>query len=164
MTRTRHGLLIITLTLTALAATATVTGAGGAQALGTSVFPTKPITLIVPAAPGSTTDIAARMPGVSVAAVSGQAVVVDNRGGANGVSAAVVVKRAEPDGHTLMMQYSGYHVIPPSVSKQARQREAKDLQPVANVLSAPQVTVVRAGPPRKQKNSALVRPSRVFLI
>ena len=106
------------MTLMALATTAAITGAGGAQALGTSVFPTKPITLIVPAAPGSTTDIAARMLGVSIAAVSGReeeevvVVVVDNRGGANGVSAAVVVKRAEPDGHTLMMQYSGYHVTP----------------------------------------------------
>jgi tripartite-type tricarboxylate transporter receptor subunit TctC len=47
------------------------------------------------------------------------------------------------------MQYSGYHVITPHVSKQPKQWEAKDLQPVANVLSAPQVVVVRADLPSR---------------
>ena len=61
--------------------------------------------------------------------------------------AAVAVKRAEPDGYTLLMQYSGYHVITPHVVKQLAQWEAKDLQAVANVLSAPQVIVVREGLP-----------------
>jgi tripartite-type tricarboxylate transporter receptor subunit TctC len=79
----------------------------------------------------------------------GQTVVVDNRGGASGAIAAVAVKRAEADGHTLLMQYSGYHVITPNMSKQTAQWEAKDLQAVANVLSAPQVIVVREGLPVK---------------
>jgi tripartite-type tricarboxylate transporter receptor subunit TctC len=112
-------------------------------------YPSKPITLIVPTAPGGTTDIAARMLAEPLGKALGQTVVVDNRGGANGVIGAVAVKRAEPDGYTLLMQYSGYHVITPNVSRQAPQWKAEDLQAVANVLSAPQLVVVREGLPSK---------------
>jgi len=122
-------------------------GALGAQAQG--AYPSKPITLIVPTAPGGTTDIAARMLAEPLGKALGQSVVVDNRGGASGALAALAVKRAEPDGYTLLMQYSGYHVITPNVSKQPMQWEAKDLQAVANVLSAPQLIVVREGLPVK---------------
>eukprot|EP01136_Pigoraptor_vietnamica_P041985 Opistho-1_new@15612 len=113
---------------------------GGAMA---QTYPSKPITLIVPTAAGGTTDIAARMLAEPLGKALGQTIVVDNRGGANGVIGAVAVKRAEPDGYTLLMQYSGYHVITPNVSRQAPQWKAEDLQAVANVLSAPQLIVVR---------------------
>ena len=112
-------------------------------------YPSKPITLIVPAAPGGTTDIAARMLAEPLGKELGQSVIVDNRSGANGTIAAVAVKRAPPDGHTLLMQYSGFHVITPNVVKQPMQWEQKDFQAVANVLSAPQVVVVREGLPIK---------------
>jgi tripartite-type tricarboxylate transporter receptor subunit TctC len=121
--------------------------AGGAAAQAT--YPSKPVTLIVPTSPGGTTDIAARMLAEPLGKALGQTVIVDNRGGASGGIAAVAVKRAEPDGYTLLMQYSGYHVITPNVVKQSAQWEAKDLQAVANVLSAPQVIVVREGLPVK---------------
>jgi tripartite-type tricarboxylate transporter receptor subunit TctC len=111
-------------------------------------YPSKPITLIVPTAPGGTTDLAARMLAEPLGKALGQTVVVDNRGGASGGIAAVAVKRAEPDGYTLLMQYSGYHVITPHLMKQS-QWEQRDLQPVANVLNAPQLVVVRAGLPVK---------------
>jgi len=143
MTLTRRGLWAVTLTAFAgLGATA------GAQAQA-GAYPTKPITLIVPTAPGGTTDIAARMLAEPLGKALGQTIVVDNRGGASGGIGAVAVKRAEPDGHTLLMQYSGYHVITPAVSKQPLGWEAKDFQAVANVLSAPQVIVARAGLPIK---------------
>ena len=103
----------------------------------------------MPTAPGGTTDIAARMLAEPLGKALGQTIVVDNRGGASGAIAAVAVKRAEADGHTLLMQYSGYHVITPAVSKQPLGWEAKDFQAVANVLSAPQVIVARAGLPIK---------------
>jgi len=145
MTHTRRGLLALTLTTFAAAA-----GLGAASAQAQSAaYPTKPITLIVPTAPGGTTDIAARMLAEPLGKALGQTVIVDNRGGASGGIAAVAVKRAEPDGHTLLMQYSGYHVITPAVSKQALQWEGKDFQAVANVLSAPQVIVARSGLPIK---------------
>jgi tripartite-type tricarboxylate transporter receptor subunit TctC len=130
-----------------LVALALAVCAGGAAAQG--AYPNKPITLIVPTAPGGTTDIAARMLAEPLGKALGQTVIVDNRGGASGGIAAVAVKRAEPDGYTLLMQYSGYHVITPNVNKQPAQWEAKDLQAVANVLNAPQVIVVREGLPVK---------------
>ena len=135
--------------LAALAAGLLVAFTGVASAEGAGGYPNRPLTLIVPTAPGGTTDIAARMLAEPLGKALGQTVVVENRGGASGAIAAVAVKRAEPDGYTLLMQYSGYHVITPNVSKQALQWEAKDLQPVANVLSAPQLIVVREGLPVK---------------
>src|SRR3989475_689469 len=84
----------------------------------------------------------------ALAPVIGQSVVVDNKGGGNGSIAASLVKRAEADGYTLLMQYSGYHVISPHLTK-ARNWEQGDFQPVANVLSAPQIIVVRSELPVK---------------
>lgn len=135
--------------LTACAAALLTVCASAVVAQGGASYPSKPITLIVPTAPGGTTDIAARMLAEPLGRALGQTVVVDNRGGASGGIAAVAVKRAQPDGYTLLMQYSGYHVITPNVSKQTVQWEAKDLQGVANVLSAPQLIVVREGLPVK---------------
>ena len=112
-------------------------------------YPNRAITLIVPTAPGGTTDIAARMLAEPLGAALGQTVIVDNRAGANGNVGALTVKRAEPDGYTLLMQYSGYHVISPLLRKQPPQWEPQDLLPVANVLNAPQVIVVRDGLPVK---------------
>ena len=57
--------------------------------------------------------------------------------------------KAPPDGHTLLMQYSGYHVISPHLVKGTPQWKVEDVMPVANVLSAPQVIVVRDGLPVK---------------
>jgi len=91
-------------------------------AFAQSGFPGKPITMLVGAAPGGTTDLAARMIADPLGAALGQPVVVENRAGANGAIAAVAVKRAPPDGHTLLMQYSGYHVISPHLVKGAPQK------------------------------------------
>ena len=83
----------------------------------------------MPTAPGGTTDIAARMLAEPLGKALGQTVIVDNHGGANGAIAAVAVKRAEPDGYTLLMQYSGYHVITPNVSKQRRSGSPRTCRP-----------------------------------
>lgn len=111
-------------------------------------YPSKPVTMVVPTAAGGTTDLSARMLAQALGPVLGQSVVVDNKGGGNGNIAAAAVKRAEPDGYTLLMQYSGYHVISPLLTRQ-KQWEQADFQPVANVISAPQIIVVRDGLPVK---------------
>ncbi len=148
MTRRRRRLA--RLALGTLAALSTFTGAGLAAAQGTvAPYPSRPITLVVPTAPGGTTDISARMLAEPLGKALGQSVIVDNKGGGNGAIAALAVKRAEPDGYTLLMQYSGYHVITPHVSKQKPQWAAEDFRAVANVLSAPQVIVVRDTVPAK---------------
>lgn len=133
------------LAATALAAFGVAT-AGSAMAQGN--YPNHPITFVVPAAAGGTTDLAGRMAAQALGPVIGQSVVVDNKGGGNGAIAATFVKRAEPDGYTLLMQYSGYHVITPHITK-APQWEQKDFQPVANILSAPQIIVVRDSVPAR---------------
>ncbi|HEY1225748.1 MAG TPA: tripartite tricarboxylate transporter substrate binding protein [Ramlibacter sp.] len=130
-------------------ATAALSLAGPLQAQTANGYPNHPVVMLVPTAAGGTTDIAARMLGVPLGTALGQTIVVDNKGGANGAIAAVAVKRAEPDGYTLLMQYSGSHVITPLVSKQTQQWQASDLTPVANVLSAPQIVVIRADLPIK---------------
>ncbi|BEU97263.1 tripartite tricarboxylate transporter substrate binding protein [Acidovorax sp. DW039] len=111
-------------------------------------YPSKTVTLVVPTAAGGTTDLSARMLAQALGPALGQSVIVDNKGGGNGNIAAGAVKRAEADGYTLLMQYSGYHVISPHITKQ-KQWELSDFQPVANVISAPQIIVVRADLPIK---------------
>jgi tripartite-type tricarboxylate transporter receptor subunit TctC len=113
-----------------------------------TLYPGKPITMVVPTAAGGTTDLSARMLAQALAPVVGQSIVVDNKGGGNGNIAANMVKRAAADGYTLLMQYSGYHVISPHVTKQ-KQWDLTDFQAVANVISAPQIIVVRADLPAK---------------
>ncbi|CAG2126615.1 hypothetical protein LMG31506_00084 [Cupriavidus yeoncheonensis] len=112
-------------------------------------YPSRPVTLVVSAAAGGTTDLAARMISEPLARALGQAVVVDNRPGGNGSIAAQVVARAKPDGYTLLVQYSGFHVITPLLVKNLPWDPVKDFAPVANLLSAPQVLVVRQGLPVK---------------
>ena len=111
-------------------------------------YPSRPITMVVPAAAGGTTDLAARMLAQTLGPVVGQSVVVDNKAGGNGAIAASIVKRAPADGYTLLMQYSGFHVISPHLTRQ-KQWELADFQPIANVLSAPQIIVVRHDLPVK---------------
>ncbi len=134
------------LALATLAAAACAALPLAAQAQG--AYPAKPVTLVVPTAAGGTTDLSARMLAQALGPVLGQSVVVDNKGGGNGNIAAAAVKRAEPDGYTLLMQYSGYHVISPLLTTQ-KTWDTADFQPVANVLSAPQIIVVRDGLPVK---------------
>ncbi|RYF79907.1 MAG: tripartite tricarboxylate transporter substrate binding protein [Comamonadaceae bacterium] len=111
-------------------------------------YPNKTVTLVVPTAAGGTTDLSARMLAQAMAPVMNQPMVVDNKGGGNGAIAASIVKRAAPDGYTLLLQYSGYHVISPLLTN-VKQWEQGDFQPVANVISAPQIIVVREGLPVK---------------
>src|SRR5437868_8310346 len=111
-------------------------------------YPARPVTVVVSAAAGGTTDLAARMIAEPLSKALGQPVVVDNRPGGSGGIAAQNVARAKPDGYTLLVQYSGYQVISPLLMKNAWD-PVKDFSPVANILSAPQVLVVRPSLPVK---------------
>lgn len=113
-----------------------------------AAWPTRPIGLIVPAAPGGTTDLTARMLAEPMTKLLGQSVVVENRPGGNGNIGTVAVARAKPDGYTLLVQYSGYHVGNPWLSKNTPW-QIKDFQPIALAIRAPQVVVVPASLPTK---------------
>lgn len=142
MTSTR--IPIARLAVSGVLAAAAVTTAG-AQTGG---YPAKTITLIASAAPGGTTDIAARMIAEPLAKALNAPVVVENRPGGSGAVAASAVKRATPDGYTLLVQYSGFQVITPHLVKSAFD-PVKDFAPVANLIMAPQVIVVRPDLPVK---------------
>ncbi|MWL87664.1 tripartite tricarboxylate transporter substrate binding protein [Cupriavidus sp. SW-Y-13] len=111
-------------------------------------YPNRPIMLVVSASAGGTTDLAARLISEPLSKALGQSVVVDNKPGGNGSIAAQAVQRAKPDGYTVLVQYSGFHVITPLLTKMPWD-PVKDFAPVANLLSAPQVLVVRPNLPVK---------------
>ena len=106
-------------------------------------FPDKAVTIVVPAPPGGTADISARALQEPLSKALGQSVVIDNKGGGNGGVAAQAVLNAKPDGHTLLMAYSGFHCMSPHLVKLPYD-PMKDLQAVCNVYSAPQVLVTRS--------------------
>jgi len=103
----------------------------------------KTITLVVPSAPGGTTDLSARMLAEPLARALQATVVVDNRSGGNGNIAGQMVARAAGDGSTLLVQYSGYQCITPLIQPVSGFDPGRDLKPIGHLLDAPQVMVVR---------------------
>lgn len=111
-------------------------------ALAQGKFPQRPITLVVPTAPGGSTDFTARLVSDQLSRALGQPVIVDNKPGASGNIGNQFVARAKPDGYTLLVSYSGYHVGNPHLFKQAGWDPIKDFAPVAMMTRAPQVIAV----------------------
>ena len=107
----------------------------------------KPVTLIVPAAAGGTTDIAARMLAEPLGRILQTSVVVDNRGGGNGNIAGQTVARGPADGTSLLVQYSGYQCITPLIQPAAGFDPATNLKPLGHLIDAPQLMVVRGNFP-----------------
>jgi tripartite-type tricarboxylate transporter receptor subunit TctC len=115
----------------------------GPRAFAEGKYPQRPITLVVPTAPGGSTDFTARLIAEPLARALGQPVVVDNKPGASGNIGNQLVARAKADGYTLLVSYSGYHVGNPHLFKQAGWDPLKDFAPVAMMTRAPQVIAVR---------------------
>ena len=109
-------------------------------------YPNRPITLIVPSAPGGTTDFTARLIADPLSKVLGQPVVVENKGGASGNIGGQAVALAKPDGYTFLVAYSGYQVGNPHLFQKAPD-PIKDFAPVAFLTKAPQVIVATPGLP-----------------
>jgi len=106
-------------------------------------YPSQPLTIVVPAPPGGTTDLAARALVDDLGKALGQPVVVENRGGAYGIVGAQNVLASKPDGYKLYMAFSGFHVIAPNLVKLPYD-PIKDFRPVALVYMAPEVLAVRS--------------------
>ncbi|HET9977102.1 MAG TPA: tripartite tricarboxylate transporter substrate binding protein [Burkholderiaceae bacterium] len=115
----------------------------GATAQG---FPTKPITIVVPNPPGGVVDSSARLAGDPLTKLLGQAVVIENKGGASGNIAYQQVARAPKDGYTLLASYSAYHVGNPSMFAKLPW-DQKDLAPVALIAAATNVITVNPSVP-----------------
>ena len=132
----------------ALAASATALCVPGALAQ-TSDYPARPIKLIVPFAPGGSTDMVARLLADKMGAVLGKAVVVDNKGGAGGSLGADAIAKAAPDGYTIGMATVSTHGSNPAIYAKLPYHAVKDFAPITNVMAVPSVFVVHPSVPAK---------------
>jgi len=107
-------------------------------------YPERPITIVVPSAPGGTTDFTARLISEPLTRALGQPVVIDNKPGGSGNIGGQIVARAKPDGYTLLLAYSGYQVGNPHLFKKAGWDPIRDFAPVAMLTRAPQVLAAKA--------------------
>ena len=138
----RHSFAILTDLALALAL------AWPVAALAQTTFPSKPITIIVPATPGGAIDLAARLIGAKLSAAWGQPVAIENVGGAAGMLGSDRVAKAAPDGHTLALVASS-HAINPSMYKKLPFDTVKGFEPVMQTHAVPLVLVVSNGVPAK---------------
>lgn len=111
---------------------------------GAQGFPSKPIRLVVPNAPGGAADLTARAVGQKLGETLGQPVVIDNKPGAGGVAAGEAVAKAAPDGHTLLLISSGT-AVSAALFKSLPFDTAKDFIPVAPLASFDLVIVAPEG-------------------
>jgi tripartite-type tricarboxylate transporter receptor subunit TctC len=128
MTVARVALASVTLVISALA-----------SAQG---FPSRPIRMIVPYAPGGNVDISARIVGPGMGDLLGQTIIVENRPGGGGNVGAGLVAKATPDGHTLLVGSSGPLSVNPVVFKDIPYDSVKDFAPVSLVQIVPLVLLV----------------------
>ncbi len=129
------------------ATAAAVAMAFGQSALAQGKFPERAITIVVPSAPGGSTDFTARLIAEPLSRALGQPVVVENKAGASGNIGNQQVAKAKPDGYTLLLAYSGYQVGNPHLFKKAGWDPIKDFAPVAMLTRAPQVVAARGNLP-----------------
>jgi tripartite-type tricarboxylate transporter receptor subunit TctC len=111
-----------------------------------SSYPNRPLRMVVPFAPGGTLDFIGRILADKLGQRLGQPVVVDNRGGANGIVGSEIVARAIPDGHTLLVVPAGF-AVNPSLMKQMPYDTVRDLAPIGILGDSFYVMVIPAGIP-----------------
>jgi tripartite-type tricarboxylate transporter receptor subunit TctC len=107
--------------------------AANAIAAHAAPYPSKPIRLIVPYAPGGNSDVIARTLAARMSESLGQPVIVENRPGASGIIGSEVVSKAAPDGHTLLMISSGNLTTNPALFSHLPYDTLRDFTPIANV-------------------------------
>jgi tripartite-type tricarboxylate transporter receptor subunit TctC len=117
-------------------------GAGWAQAQ--TAWPSKPVKIVVPFAPGGTTDLLARAVAPELSRAFGQQFVVENRAGAGGNVGAEAVSKSAPDGYTILMGTVGTHGINRALYPKLPYDPFKDFAPITLVAAVPNVMVVNA--------------------
>ena len=126
---------------TALLAAAVLT-LHGAPAIAQDHYPSRPVKIIAPQAPGGGVDLVARIIADRLRVAMGQSFVVENQAGAGGAIATQMTARAQPDGYTLMIGYVATHATNPAVKHNLGYDAVKDFTPIAMLGGTPNLLVV----------------------
>src|SRR5215813_4603565 len=119
-----------------------IVAAISAVAAQAAEYPERTITVIVPFPPGGASDATARVVTAKLAERIGQAVIIDNRAGANGALGSVALKQAKPDGYTLLVGSIGVFAINPALFKDLRYDPQKDFDLLTVAVRTPNVLVM----------------------
>jgi tripartite-type tricarboxylate transporter receptor subunit TctC len=114
-----------------------------------AAFPEKPIKLIVPFPAGGAADVMARSMAQRLGTELGQSIVIDNRAGAGGQTAAEAAAKSPPDGYTLFFATMGTQAINPALYRKLRYDPVKDFAPISLTHITPRVLVVGPSVPAK---------------
>ena len=120
-----------------------------------AAYPERPITIVVPYAPGGAADAVARVVAARMGARLGTSVIVDNRAGASGTIGAAYVAKAAPDGYTVLYDATPYSINPHLFPRMPYAADA--LQPLSLVLLAPNALIVKADSPYKTVNDLVAK-------
>src|SRR5882757_5948394 len=112
-------------------------------------FPSRPITILVPFAAGGSSDVVMRLVARQVSESIGQPIIIENKPGGAGNTAALVVKNATPDGYTLMMGHTGSHAINATLYPDLKFDPLRDFTPIAPLISFNNVLMVPRESPAK---------------
>ena len=111
--------------------------------LAQNSYPSRPITIIVPFAPGGNLDVTARIVSAELSKILGQPVTVDNKAGAGGAIGHQALARANPDGYTLLTTANGSFAVTPRLQQVKRPFEAREFAPIGMIGITPLVLEVR---------------------
>src|SRR5688572_21436196 len=151
---TAHCLLLTARRVAALLLVATTTAAAA------QTYPGKPIRVIVPFSPGGPADFQVRLIGPKLSEAWGQQIIVDNRGGANGIIAFELGAKADPDGYTLILITAGF-TINASLYPKLPYDSRRDFAAVTQLASGPGIAVVHPSlPARSVKELVALAKSR----
>ncbi|MBF9264469.1 tripartite tricarboxylate transporter substrate binding protein [Paracidovorax cattleyae] len=126
-----------------------------AAGLAHAAFPERPVTIVVPYAPGGAADAVARVIATRMGAKLGTSVIVDNKAGASGTIGASFVAKAPADGYTMLYDATPYSINPHLFPRMPYAASA--LQPLSLVLLAPNVLIVKADSPLKNVGDLIAR-------